>query len=220
NQMFDKIVITALEGRTDNHTLAINEIEFYEQKGAEVSGIEFADAPSNLDINKVTPVFANVTPDNATNDYYRITSEDSSVVEVVRLDNGDDVKYYLRGLKDGKTNIVATTADGNFSVKQEVTVGNGGEVEEIVVSKPLNLKTTNVTNNSVSLSWNAPSSVIGLAEYVVYKDGKVVATVPAGTTEYVASELKANTIYGFKVTAKYSNGQESKPVSLNTRTTK
>ncbi|MGL5381578.1 discoidin domain-containing protein, partial [Clostridium sp.] len=220
NQVFDKIVITALEGRTDNHTLAVNEIEFYEQLGEEITGIEFVDAPSHLDVNKVTPVFANVTPDKATNDYYRISSEDSSIVDVIRLDDGTDVKYYLRGLKDGKTNIVATTADGNFTAKYEVTVGNGGEVEEIVVSKPVNLRATEITNNSATLTWDIPTSVIGLDEYVIYKDGKEVATVKAGTTEYKEEGLKANTIYGYKVTAKYSNGEESKPVSVNIRTKK
>ncbi|MGL5381664.1 fibronectin type III domain-containing protein [Clostridium sp.] len=72
----------------------------------------------------------------------------------------------------------------------------------------------------VKLSWDAPATEVGLVEYIVYKDGKELAKVPAGTTSYDVSGLKGNTIYGFKVTSKYSNGEESKPQSINVRTSK
>lgn len=54
----------------------------------------------------------------------------------------------------------------------------------------------------------------------VYKDGKELTRVMAAEREVVISDLKANTIYGFKVVDKYSNGKKSKPVSVNTRTSK
>lgn len=97
---------------------------------------------------------------------------------------------------------------------------NTGEVEEIVVSKVAKLASSNVTNNSLTLTWEAPSKTIGLVEYVIYKDGNELATIPSDSTEYLATNLKASTIYGFKVTAKYSNDKESKPVSINVRTKK
>ncbi|MGL5378464.1 alpha-L-fucosidase [Clostridium sp.] len=91
---------------------------------------------------------------------------------------------------------------------------------DVVVSKVTDLKSTEVTNNSAALTWNAPSTSSGLVEYVIYKDGKEVAKVPASENTITINELKANTIYGFKVTAKYSNGVESKPTSINIRTSK
>ncbi|MGL4990290.1 MAG: TIM-barrel domain-containing protein [Sarcina sp.] len=94
------------------------------------------------------------------------------------------------------------------------------EEAKVVVNKVQNLKKNTVTNNSVSISWEAPKTTAGLREYVIYKDGKELQTVPSNVTEGVISELKANTLYGFKVSAKYSNGEESKPVSLNVRTEK
>ncbi|MGL5379022.1 glycoside hydrolase family 38 C-terminal domain-containing protein [Clostridium sp.] len=100
-------------------------------------------------------------------------------------------------------------------------ITEGEEIpEDIIVSKVRNLKLEEITNNSATVSWLEPISTAGLVEYVVYKDGKELTKVPVGTTNYIVEGLKSNTIYGIKITAKYSNGEESKPISLNIRTTK
>ncbi|MGL5379267.1 beta-N-acetylglucosaminidase domain-containing protein [Clostridium sp.] len=118
--------------------------------------------------------------------------------------------------------LVAKAGVGNFASAAELNVYRHMEEveEEVVVSKVNDLRKEEVTNSSVSLVWNEPSSTVGLVEYVVYKDGKEYAKVPAGTTTLEINSLKANTIYGFKVTAKFSNGEESKPQSINVRTQK
>ncbi|MGL5379210.1 cohesin domain-containing protein [Clostridium sp.] len=102
----------------------------------------------------------------------------------------------------------------------KVTVKEVEDDKEIIVGKVNNLEIIEKTNNSAIIGWEAPESTVGLEEYVVYKDGKVVARVPVGTTEFEATGLRANSIYGFKVTAKFSNGKESKPQSINVRTNK
>ncbi|MGL5380933.1 beta-N-acetylglucosaminidase domain-containing protein [Clostridium sp.] len=91
---------------------------------------------------------------------------------------------------------------------------------EIVVAKPTNLRAEGVSNNTVALTWEAPSHVEGLVGYEIYKDGKIITEVSKEDTSYNVEGLKSNTIYGFKVVSKYSNGEKSKPVSVNTRTTK
>ena len=126
NQTFDKIVITALESNKDINTLAINEIEFYEEKMQLPSSIEFLqDTPNRLYINKLTPIFAKVLPENANNQHYKITSSDEEVIRVIRVDNDDTINYYLRGIKPGTATIQATTADGKITVEHEVTVLDG-----------------------------------------------------------------------------------------------
>lgn len=92
-------------------------------------------------------------------------------------------------------------------------------VKEIVVGKVQNLN-AEATKNTAKLTWEAPKTSDGLVGYIIYKDGKEVATVDAKTTEYTAEKLRSNTNYGFKVSAKYSNGEVSKPVSENIRTKK
>ena len=133
NKRFDKIVITALESGKDINTLAVNEIEFYEKKGDPATGIEFVEeTPTRLYENKITPIFAKVLPDNANNLYYRLTSEDTSIVEVIRVDSKDVVNYYLRDVKPGTTKVIATTADGKFIVEKEITVGEGLDKELLI----------------------------------------------------------------------------------------
>ncbi|MGL5380935.1 discoidin domain-containing protein, partial [Clostridium sp.] len=98
------------------------------------------------------------------------------------------------------------------------TLVKGGN-EEIIVSKPSSLK-AEASKNSVKLSWKAPEHVVGLAEYIIYKDGVEVDRVSAEVLEANVDSLKSNSIYGFKIVASYSNGENSKPVSVNVRTLK
>lgn len=95
-----------------------------------------------------------------------------------------------------------------------------GPEAEILVAKPSNLKAEEVNNNNITLSWNEPEYTEGLVGYEVYKDGKIIGEVNSDTTNYKVDELKVNTIYGFKIVSKYSNGEKSKPISINTRTKK
>ena len=135
NQVFDKIVITALESHKDNNTLAINEIEFYEEKLQAPSSIEFLEnTPSSIYANKLTPIYAKVLPETANNLYYKITSENEEIVKVIRVDNENSVNYYLRGVNPGTTKIVATTADGSLNVEHEVTVVDGFDKSSLINS--------------------------------------------------------------------------------------
>lgn len=127
-QKFDKIVVTALDSHKDKNTLAINEIEFYQKTGQDVTGIEFAeDTVEKLYLNKITPIFANVLPSNANNPYYKVTSSNPDVVKVIRLDSEDKVNYYLMGVQSGTANITITTADGKFTAEKTITVGKGAD---------------------------------------------------------------------------------------------
>lgn len=120
--------------------------------------------------------------------------------------------------KDLIDSEVARLRAGLMDITRQYIEIRDKEEAEIVVSKVQNLQVNEVTKDSVTLNWEVPKTIIGLQEYVIYKDGKEVATVPAAELTFVDTELKANTIYGFKVVAKYSNGEKSKPVSLNVRT--
>ncbi|MEG1287652.1 MAG: discoidin domain-containing protein [Clostridium sp.] len=140
----------------------------------------------------------------------------------------DLIKVNLKSIKTSENEELAITSaqvgDGDGNVA-DLELANKNIIvkpidENIVVSKVDNLEATEVTKNTVKLTWDAPSSLVGLTEYIVYKDGKEFARVPVGTTELVVDKLRTNTNYGFKVTAKYSNDKESKPKSINVRTKK
>ncbi|MGL5381004.1 endo-alpha-N-acetylgalactosaminidase family protein [Clostridium sp.] len=141
----------------------------------------------------------------------------------------EDGPAYSREVKEYKVEFTTGNANDYYLAFEK---GNGFDElilddlyikdltpQDIVVSKPSNLKASNVTSNSATLTWNEPSETVGLEGYTIYKDGKIVAEVNDATS-YTAEGLKSNSIYGFKVVAKYSNGEVSKPVSVNVRTTK
>ena len=160
NQSFDKIVITALESNKDINTLAINEIEFYEEKMQSATSIDFVnDKPTSLYINKLTPISAKVLPENNNNLYYKITSSNDDVVKVIRIDSGDNINYYLRGIKAGTAKIKATTVDGKLSAEYEVTVIDGVDksklIESIEVAKSYSKFSEIYTKESYSVLLNA-----------------------------------------------------------------
>lgn len=115
--------------------------------------------------------------------------------------------------------LVAKAGYGNYASASELNVYRNIE-EEIVVSKVSDFKAENVTNSSIELSWQAPANITGLTEYIIYKDGKELKTIDSKINSIKIEDLKSNTVYGFKIVSKYSNGEKSKPQSLNIRTKK
>jgi len=136
----------------------------------------------------------------------------------------DKAKVGIFNIHDDEADKLEFTVDGEYIVFEGRNFGVYSLIQEesdteIIVGKPSNLILGEITNNSVIIEWNAPEEKEGLVGYEIYKDGKLIAEVN-NTTSYKLEALKANTIYGFKVVSKYSNGQKSKPVSINTRTKK
>lgn len=141
------------------------------------------------------------------------------------LYTNESVKILKEAIKSSKEvlkNSEATYSEvGSVIIKlNEAIESLVTEIENIVVSKVRNLESAETTKSTVKLTWNEPKSTVGLVEYVVYKDGKEFVRIPVNNNEVVISELRNNMIYGFKVTARYSNGEESKTQSINIRTKK
>ncbi|MGL5379714.1 sialidase domain-containing protein [Clostridium sp.] len=145
-------------------------------------------------------VLEGIIPEDITEGNHTITIKGKNNLDVINV--------------TGKLTDISSDINTNLAinVKSEVS-------EDVVVEKIRGLEATS-ESNSVLLNWNSPESTVGLEEYVVYKDGKEFAVIPADITELNITGLRSNTIYGFKVGARFSNGEESKPVSLNVRTTK
>lgn len=143
-----------------------------------------------------------------TNSVQYISSADS-VISIV------DGKAVAK--KTGKAIVTVLVNGGIARGTWEINVTE--KDEEVIVEKVEKLKAI-ATSNSVKLTWNEPDSKVGLTGYVIYKDGKEIKEISAENEEYAVENLKSNTIYGFKVVSKYSNGEKSKPVSVNIRTKK
>lgn len=130
--------------------------------------------------------------------------------------DGAQVKAEQKEVNGELVSYVSVVVKENETVTAEAT-----NIEEnIVVAKVNKFSSENITNNSVKLTWEEPKDTKGLVGYVLYKDSKEIETFSKEITEYKVDNLRKNTLYGFKIVAKYSNGEVSKPKSINVRTKK
>ena len=80
-------------------------------------------------------------------------------------------------------------------------------VDTTAPSSPSNLSTSNITETSVNLSWNASTDNTAVTGYDVYKGSAKIASVT--TTNYSVSGLTAATNYTFNIRAKDAAGNIS-----------
>ncbi|MFB7158507.1 lytic polysaccharide monooxygenase [Lysinibacillus sp. NPDC056232] len=102
---------------------------------------------------------------------------------------------------------VSNTANAFYNVI-DVNLVNNVDVDKEAPSQPNGLQATKVTSNSAELKWNPSTDNVGVKEYQVFRDGKVVGNVP-GTT-FTDKNLKANTKYTYTVKAVDAAGNVSK----------
>jgi len=87
----------------------------------------------------------------------------------------------------------------------QISGGSGGDTQAPTV--PGNLSVSSKTASSVSLTWSASTDNVGVAQYVVYRNGTEAGTT--ATTSYTDSGLSASTAYTYTVKARDAAGNLS-----------
>ena len=127
----DKVVkgvdITALtaSGSEDNHMLTLGEIQLKYVEEIKVEGI--APDETNLTeikVGQLSDINAVITPDNAPNKFFKVTSSNPDVAKIVTLADKDGHPIYkLYGVKAGKTEITLISAENEeIKTTYEITV--------------------------------------------------------------------------------------------------
>ncbi|GAA4987576.1 chitinase [Nonomuraea thailandensis] len=116
--------------------------------------------------------------------------------------------------------VRARDAAGNRSANSNTataTTTGGGGTDTTAPTVPGNLRSTGVSNSSVSLAWDASSDNVAVTGYEIYRGGTLVTTV-TGTT-HTDTGLAANTAYSYTVRARDAAGNRSANSNAATATT-
>jgi chitodextrinase len=120
--------------------------------------------------------------------------------------------------------VKARDQAGNVSAGTQIVVttpgvgGGGGGADVTAPSDPTNLKASNITSMSVTLSWTAATDNVGVVAYDAYKDGSLYGTVGASTTTTVMFSLPSGTTFLFTVKARDAAGNSSNGASISVTT--
>src|SRR6056297_915766 len=166
-------------------------------------------APTNLTAGNVTETSVDLSwdasSDNVGVDHYTVFQDGSSIGTT------SNTSYSVTGLTAATTytfTVKAEDAAGNVSASSnalDVTTASGEDTE--APTAPTNLASSNVTETSVDLSWDASSDNVGVDHYTVFQDGSSIGTT--ANTSYSVTGLNASTTYTFTVKAEDAAGNVS-----------
>ena len=188
------------------NTFSYGEVEDYT---VYISGgdTEAPTAPANLAASNITMTSIDLDWDASTDnvgvtgyDVYQngslLTNTANTYYNVSGLTSGTSYSYYV---------IAKDAVDNESDASNTVNITTLTDTE--APTAPANLSSSNITKNSVDLSWNASSDNVAVTGYDVYKDGAYLASTSA--TSYNVSGLAAATTYAFYVKAKDAAGNVS-----------
>jgi len=149
-----------------------------------------------------------------------ITSWNFSVLDFindVRARGSITTSWYLTSIQAGFEPWQGGVGLGVTSFS--ATVNGGGTVDPTPPSAPGLPTASNITSNSVSLSWSPSTDNVGVTGYDVYRqtgDAPPTQIASVTGTSYTATGLAASTVYGFSVRARDAAGNVSNPSQTRT----
>ncbi|MDB1655089.1 fibronectin type III domain-containing protein [Enterococcus durans] len=159
--------------------------------------------PLNLKVDNVTTDAVNLSWEASTDNIgvagYRVYRDKQLVQEVQGeqfTDTGlmEDTEYTYE--------VRAFDATGNQSeASNRINVRTKGIVDHKPPTTPMNVRATVVTENKVTLLWEASSDESGIRSYQVYRNSILVGSLPGDTLSYTDTNLSEKTKYYYTITA-------------------
>jgi fibronectin type 3 domain-containing protein len=116
-----------------------------------------------------------------------------------------DTDSVLVGSTLHRYRVLARDAEDNESpLSNEVS----RTVDSTALTVPSTLRVVSATS-SVALTWGASSDLVGVTNYLVYRDGLPLITLGSTARSYTDSALVGNTLHRYQVTARDAVGNES-----------
>ncbi|MCS7460393.1 S-layer homology domain-containing protein [Paenibacillus doosanensis] len=115
-------------------------------------------------------------------------------------------------------NILVTAEDQKEQTTYIINVDRKPDTEPPQWPEGSELIVSDITRNSVKLSWPTATDNLGVAGYLIDVDGKERTTVSGNVYATIVDSLTANTMYTFKVTAYDAAANEGAPLSRQAMT--
>ena len=166
----------------------------------------------------------NLMSSNATNNGITLTwGASTDNVGVTGYDIYNTSTNTIVGSTTGATTYIVTGLKGmttySFIVRARDAAGNVSSLSNTVnftldtqtPMMPMNLISSNVTSNGVTLAWGASTDNVGVTGYDIYNtnNGTIYVGSTTGATTYVVTGLKGMTTYNFIVRARDAAGNVS-----------
>jgi chitodextrinase len=116
---------------------------------------------------------------------------------------------------DDTNNIIIASTYGRGVFTGSFTATTVPDTEAPTV--PTNLVASNITENTIDLSWDSSNDNIGVTGYDVYQNGSMITNV--SSTTYQATSLTASTTYSFYVIARDAANNSSGQSNIVSETT-
>lgn len=241
NEATDNVEVTGYKVYLNDHMVEIVNIQTYQFTNLEPShlyqvSIVAVDAAGNMSSGTCisvntsassVPVPGDVTDlqGNYVNDSIALTwdaaeyaTEYNIYVDNVLIGNTDTTSFVIVDVEsesEYSIRVTAANASGESSgVSILVTIP--GPVDNIPPSDVSNLRADQVTDQSVSLLWDAATDNVGIKEYEVYQDEVLLGKTSA--LQYVASNLDPDTEYTFTVVAVDQSDNKSDGIDITVAT--
>ncbi|WP_438710298.1 lytic polysaccharide monooxygenase [Aquimarina muelleri] len=178
--------------------------------------------PTGLGASNTTQTTADLSW-NAATDNVGVTGYDIYQGDTV-IASVNDTSYQITGLTANtsypfrvKAKDAANNQSGFSNTITVTTLDTGGGSDTQAPSIPTNLGTSNTTQTTIDLSWNAATDNVGVTGYDIYQENTFITTV--NSTSYQVTGLTQNTSYSFRVKAKDAAGNQSDFSNIATTTT-
>ncbi|TWO31848.1 T9SS type A sorting domain-containing protein, partial [Seonamhaeicola sediminis] len=152
-----------------------------------------------------TDLVWNASTDNVGVTGYDIFQDGNFIINVA------NTSYQVTGLSPSTTYgfyVIARDAAGNSSGQSnQVNVTTNDFIDTEAPTTPSGLSTSNITETTIDLDWNASTDNVGVTGYDIYQDGSLIINIPG--TSYQVTGLTEDTNYAFYVIAKDAAGNSS-----------
>ncbi|QPG59731.2 ImpA family metalloprotease [Shewanella eurypsychrophilus] len=208
-----------IDSRAEADTTYQYEIIAFGPEGKEGLATQISATTESLPVNAVTGL--NVSEFSHESVTLNWTDSHSAESYIVKRDGqqvatlGSGVMQYIDSDVIAETSyrydIIAVDAKGKQSEPATVSA----TTDSLPVNAVTGLNVSEFSHESVTLNWTDSHSA---ESYIVKRDGQQVATLAAGTMQYIDSDVLAETSYRYDIIAVNAKGKQSEPATVSATT--